>query len=103
MPAPLESWQAVPTLDFIPFDHYADPVWDSVRMNNISAHFVTAFLDLQLKGVVDNARYVDLVPNAADGVTVLDEAGQPTAEDTYWAGFAPRTAAGLRFETLSND
>ena len=101
MPAPLESWLPVPALDFIPFDHYADPVWDSVRMNNISAHFLTAFLDLHLKGLQDRSAYLDLVPNAADGVLALDDAGQPTAEDTYWEGFPARTAAGLRFETLA--
>ena len=29
----------------------------------------------------------------------LDDAGVPTEDHTYWQGFAPRTAAGLRFET----
>jgi predicted dienelactone hydrolase len=100
MPAPMESWQAVPTLDFVPFDHYADPVWDTVRMNNVSAHFLTAFLDLHLKGEREKAAYLDLLPVAAEGVVALDEDGQPTPEHSYWRGFDPRTAVGLRFETL---
>lgn len=51
IPAPLESWARVPWLDFAPFEHYADPVWDNVRMNNISQHYITGFLDRHLKGV----------------------------------------------------
>jgi len=101
MPPPPESWQPVPTLDFVPFDHYADPVWDSVRMNNISAHFLTAFLDLHVKGDAPMGDYLDLIPNAIDGVVALDDQGNPTPEHTYWQGFSPRTAVGLRFETLA--
>ncbi|MDM7968829.1 MAG: dienelactone hydrolase [Paracoccaceae bacterium] len=100
MPAPVESWQAVETLDFIPFDHYADPVWDTLRMNNIAQHFATAFMDLHLKGDSKKAAFLDLVPNAADGVVALNEDGTEKPEHSYWRGFAPRTAAGLRFETL---
>lgn len=100
IPAPLESWLPVDGLDFVPFDHYADPVWDTVRMNNITQHFVTAFLDIHLKGDVTRADYLRLIPNAGDGVEMRDESGAPIAGHTYWAGFAPRTAVGLRFETL---
>lgn len=100
MPAPVESWQAVEGLNFIPFDHYADPVWDTLRMNNIAQHFATGFLDLHLKGDAEKAAYFDLVPDAADGVVSLNEDGTPKEDHSYWAGFAPRTAAGLRFETL---
>lgn len=99
IPAPLEAWEPVPTLDFVPFDHYADAVWDSVRMNNITQHFATAFLDLHLKGDGDKARFLDLIPEAKEGVIALDDAGNPTEDHSYWDGFAPRTAIGLRFET----
>ena len=51
IPAPLESWAPVPGMDFVPFDHYADRVWDTVRMNNISQHYITGFLDRHLKGL----------------------------------------------------
>ncbi len=98
MPAPAESYEPVPTLDFVPFEHYADAVWDTTRMNNIAQHFATAFFDQHLKGA-DMAAYFDLVPNADDGVFALEESGEPKPEHSYWTGFQPRTAAGLRFET----
>ncbi|WP_282602291.1 alpha/beta fold hydrolase [Paracoccus sp. PARArs4] len=99
MPAPVESWQMSEKLGWAPFEHYADPVWDTVRMNNVLQHFSTAFLDLHLKG--DNAagEYLDLVPDAADGVWSADADGNPDEANTYWKGFANRTAKGLSFET----
>ncbi|WP_189002656.1 alpha/beta hydrolase family protein [Deinococcus roseus] len=54
MPAPLEAWA-----DPEDFRHYADPVWDTVRMNNILQHFATAFLALHLKGDQEMAAYLD--------------------------------------------
>ncbi len=99
MPAPEESWQPVETLDFVPFEHYADAVWNNVRMNNITQHFATAFMDLHLKDEAEKAAYFDLVPNSDDGVQSLNEDGTPKDDDTYWEGFPARTAKGLRFET----
>lgn len=101
MPAPEESWLPVDNLDFLPFEHYADAVWDTNRMNNIAQHFATAFLDLHLKDDSDKPGYFDLIERAADGVIAMDDDGKPTAEHTHWNGFAPRTAQGLVFETLS--
>ncbi len=100
IPAPAESWQRVETLDFVPFEHYADPVWDSVRMNNIGQHFVTAFLDLHLKQDEAKAGFLDLIPNGAEGVIALDAEGKTTEGHSYWTGFPARTAFGLTFETL---
>ncbi len=99
MPAPRESYAMSEALGWAPFEHYADAVWDNTRMNNISAHFVTAYLDLHLKGDTEKASYFDLQPNAADGVWAVDENGERGEEHTYWTGFPNRTAAGLRFET----
>jgi predicted dienelactone hydrolase len=82
-----------------PYDHYADAVWDNTRMNNIAQHFATAFMNTHLKADGEMAPYFDLVPNASDGVSALDDAGKPTPEHSYWEGFQPRTAVGLRFET----
>ncbi|WP_299679537.1 dienelactone hydrolase [uncultured Roseobacter sp.] len=100
IPAPQESWIPVEELDFVPFEHYSDPVWDTTRMNNIAQHFATAFFDLHLKGDLDKRAYLELVPNSGDGIIALDEDAQPTEDHTYWKGFAARTAEGLRFETL---
>ena len=97
MPAPQESYFFSETLGWSPFEHYADAVWDNVRMNNIAQHFVTAFLDAELKGA-DTGAYLDLVPVAEDGVWSMDE-GVMQDDHSYWRGFPNRTAAGLRFET----
>ena len=100
IPAPQESWIPVEELDFVPFEHYSDPVWDTTRMNNIAQHFATAFLALHLKGDLSKRPYLELVPNAEDGIIALDEEANPTEDHSYWAGFPARTARGLRFETL---
>ncbi|WP_372571668.1 alpha/beta hydrolase family protein [Ruegeria jejuensis] len=100
IPAPIESWQPSDKVAFTPFFHYGDAVWDTNRMNNITQHFVTAFLDLHLKGDEAKAAYLDLIPRAADGVVSLNDDGTPKDDHTYWTGFAPRTALGLTFETL---
>ena len=84
--------------DWPPFRHYADPVWDTVRMNNILDHFATAFFDIYLKGERDKQAYLDLVPNGRDGVYEVDKDGVPTAGYTYWKGFRQGTAVGLALE-----
>ena len=98
MPSPEEGYAINETLGWAPFEHYGDAVWDNVRMNNIAQHFVTAWVDQNLKGA-DMSAYFDLTPNAADGVWAVDDAGAPTQDNTYWTGFANRTAVGLTFES----
>ena len=97
--APAESYEPADGLDFVPFGHYADPVWDTARMNNIAQHFATAFFDLHLKGDATRRDYLNLVPRSEDGIAALNLTGVPGDDHTYWKGFPPRTAAGLRFET----
>ena len=99
-PSPAEGMAVDPALGWAPFEHYADAVWDTTRMNNIAQHFVTAWLDLHLRGETDRAAYLDLVPVAADGVWSVDDDGNPTEDHSYWPGFPNRTALGLRFEWL---
>lgn len=78
--------------------HYADPVWDTTRMNNILQHFVTAHLDRFLKGDVTRAAYFDVVPSGKDAVYALDRDGTPLPAHTYWKGFKRGTAVGLVME-----
>ena len=99
MPAPAESWKKSEKLGWAPFDHYADPVWDTVRMNNIAQHFVTAFLGKYLKEDEAMNAYLEVVPEAQSGVYAANEDGTFKPEHTYWKGFADRTAKGL---TLSH-
>ena len=89
IPAPIETWGTEA------FMHYADSVWNTVRMNNIAQHFATAFFDLQLKGDAEKGGYLELTQNADEGVYAVDDTGNPTAEHSYWQGFPERTAVGL--------
>ncbi|MEO0909770.1 MAG: dienelactone hydrolase, partial [Pseudomonadota bacterium] len=100
MPAPLESDKYDDDLKFNLSEHYADAVWDSVRMNNISQHFVTAWLNKYLRGDSDANTYLDLVPVSNDSVWAKYDDGTNKPEHTHWHGFPNRTAKGLRFETL---
>ena len=98
IPAPAEAYAYSATLRSFPFTHYADPVWDTTRMNNILTHFATAFLDLHLKGENAKRAYLDVVPDAKDAVYSVDREGRPDARHTYWKGFKARTAVGLKLE-----
>ncbi len=100
MPAPVESY-SLPADDdgWFPFGHYADAVWDTTKMNNVSQHFITAYLDLHLKGDTPKADYFDLIPIGNNAVWSVDDDGDFTEEHTYWKGFRPRSAFGLMFET----
>ncbi len=72
-------------------DHYTDPVWNSLRMNNIMDHFATAYFDYILKGDSAALEYLELLPNSNDGDW---NAG------TYWKGFQDGTARSLHLEHL---
>jgi len=73
------------------FQSYAEPVWDSRRINNINQHFVTAFLGIELKGQPLQG-YLDLPPLTADG-TIKPAPG-------LWQGFPKRAALGLEWRHL---
>ncbi len=100
MPAPAEADKVDADLGFNLAEHYNDAVWDSVRMNNISQHFVTAWLGHYLKGDETMAAYLDLTPTANDGVWAREDDGTNKPEHTHWHGFQNRTAKALRYEVL---
>ena len=100
MPAPAESYRDDEDLGFNVSGHYTDPVWNTARMNNISQHFVTAWLDQHLKGNEEAGEYLDLVENSNDGVWSMNEDGTPKEDHTYWKGFDENKAKGLRYEVL---
>ncbi|WP_299073332.1 dienelactone hydrolase [uncultured Paraglaciecola sp.] len=101
MPAPEESFRFDEALGFNVSEHYIDAVWDNVRMNNVSQHFATAWLDTHLKNSKEAEQYLALTPKSNDGVWAKDKEGKAKPEHSYWAGFENRTAKGLRFETLA--
>ena len=98
IPAPAESWPVSERLGWAPFAHYADPVWDTVRMNNIAQHFIAAFLERHLHGDAEAAAWFDLVEYAHDGVWAEEE-GERLPEHSYWQGFEQGSGLGLRMET----
>ncbi|WP_407495050.1 alpha/beta hydrolase family protein [Pseudooceanicola sp. MF1-13] len=81
-------------------DHYLDAVWDTTRMNNISQHFITAWLDWHLKDDTDKEAFLDLVPVANEGVWAANDDGTFKPEHTYWKGFDKGWGRGLRMEWL---
>ena len=81
IPAPVESHAHSDKLGWAPFLHYADPVWDTVRMNAVAQHFVAAFLDRHLKG-----------HSACDALLDPETALEPEA------GFGEGMQAGLTLE-----
>ena len=101
MPAPEESFVYDKALGFNISEHYTDAVWDTTRMNNISQHFVTAWLAKYLNNNAGMDTYLNLTVNSNDGVWSKDDKGQPKADHSHWAGFQKRTAKGLKLEKLT--
>ncbi len=100
MPAPAESFYFNEDKGFNISAHYTDAVWDTTRMNNIAQHFVTAWLDRELKGEDEKGAFLDLIESSNDGVWSMNEDGTAKEDHTYWAGFPEGTAKGLRYEVL---
>lgn len=73
------------------FMAYAEPVWDSRRINNINQHFISAFLGITLKAQ-PLEEYLALPPLPAGG-TVGPDPG-------LWKGFRKRSALGLEWRHL---
>lgn len=99
-PASLQS-------SFAGWTNFEEPVWRRDRILDINRHFITAFLDLQLRGQADRAVYLNpAVPRANDGVWTEPfgtpasgrYAQAPQGDITHWAGFQRRWAVGLRLE-----
>jgi dienelactone hydrolase len=86
---------------FSALEYFAEPVWRTDRLNAINQHFITAFLDLHLKGDTSKAAYLDLsTPMAGDGRWAGAPAPGATAAEGqpgYWRGFQRRWALGLEF------
>ena len=101
MPAPEESYYFSEDKGFNISEHYTDAVWDTARMNNIAQHFVTAWLDEQLKGDAGAGAYLELVENSNDGVWSMNEDGTEKEDHSYWKGFPEGTAKGLVYEVKS--
>jgi predicted dienelactone hydrolase len=85
-------------------DWFEDPVWRKDRITAINAHFITAFLDLYVKGDQSRAAYLNVpVTESAAGkwpagtAPVEYDAYSPGGADiTLWKGFQRNHASGLQ-------
>ncbi len=99
-----------PETHFQAYEYLNEPVWRSERINAINIHFITAFLDLNLKGDAAKAAYLNVpTPIAGDGdwpQAFGEQNGGRVAGDKeqhYWRGFQRRWALGLELRQHSVD
>ncbi|THF88901.1 dienelactone hydrolase [Deinococcus sp. KSM4-11] len=86
---------------FDDYMHYAEPAWDMGRLNNLNEHFVTAFLNLKLKGQAAAATYLNVPVQHSNDIKFSRNAdGTPKPDDTSWTGFKDRTARGIELYHL---
>ena len=98
-------------LDFAGRESFEEPVWRKERINAINQHFISAFLDLYLKG--DGSRRAYLHPSpvrSSEGEWPLKQgetagatfsAGTDAGGHAYWKGFQRRWAVGLQMHSAS--
>lgn len=91
--------------DFSTREYFAEPVWRAERLNAINQHFISAFLDLHLKGEAAKQGYLDVAPPiAGEGIWPLapfqNVGGNPASakEPGFWRGFQRRWALGLEMK-----
>lgn len=87
-------------------ERYEEPVWRRDRILSINRHFVTAFLDANLKGDRAHGAYLTVpTPDSAKAVWPLAQGASVGAQQAvpgdpatagYWPGFQRRWALGLR-------
>jgi pimeloyl-ACP methyl ester carboxylesterase len=83
-------------------DWFEDPVWRKSRVIGVSLHFITAFLDLHLRGEANKAAFLDISPRSSDALwarsTPYDARSPGPPGASVWKGFHRRHTAGLLFE-----
>ncbi len=88
--------------------YFREPVWRQERLNQVTTHFIVAFLNHTLKGKPDARSYLDVPTVDSDRgewpVRFGEEVGGMLAGDAqprYWRGFPRRWALGMRLERKS--
>jgi hypothetical protein len=84
---------------------FEEPVWRKDRITAINEHFITAFLDLYLKGDESKRTYLHVAPEKAnDGNWPLKQGetvgGKFSDGENYWKGFQRRWAVGLEMKCV---
>jgi predicted dienelactone hydrolase len=87
-------------MNFTTQEAFNEPVWHKDRITSINQHFISAFLDLTLKGDESRRPYLHLaMEKSNDGTWPLapgESAGAKFSDGaTYWKGFQRRWAVGL--------
>ena len=90
---------------------FDEPAWRKQRITSINQHFITAFLDLYLKGEQSKSEYLHVQPEKSnDGKwSVPDRApdkgefssGKDDKGNLFWRGFQRREAVGLEMSCRS--
>jgi predicted dienelactone hydrolase len=81
-------------------DWFEDPVWRKDRVTSITLHFITAFLDLHLKGDASRGAYFQVSNPESDSSSWSDpetryDAVSQGGSNTAWKGFVRNHQAGL--------
>jgi predicted dienelactone hydrolase len=91
--------------NFTTQEFFEEPVWRKDRITAINEHFITAFLDLYLKGDESKRAYLHVAPEKAnDGNWPLKQGeavgGKFSDGENYWKGFQRRWAVGLEMKCV---
>ncbi len=91
-----------PDMDFSTLEFFSEPVWRTERINQINQHFITAFLDMTLKGDTSRAAYLDVPTSEAAQSEWPSAPGEQlggtfasSGQPKNWRGFQRRWAMGL--------
>ena len=102
-PVTIPSDADFPTIEFL-----TDPVWRKERIEMINAHFIGAFLDLELKAEESKSIYLEVPTPFANQGKWPSSFGQTWGGVTagkdqpgYWRGFQRRWARGLELHHKS--
>lgn len=102
--------QGAPTAmqgSFAGWSSLEEPVWRRDRLMDLNRHFITAFLDLTLRGQAQRKLFLEPpVARSNEGQWPEPQgtpatgrlAGPPAGDITHWAGFQRRWAVGMRLE-----
>lgn len=94
--------------NFTTAEFLKEPVWRSDRLNAINQHFVTAFLDMTLKGDTSKADYLNVpTMNSNDSQWPVQFGEQLNGklagaeQSDHWRGFQRRWAVGLEMHRMA--
>jgi predicted dienelactone hydrolase len=98
-------------MPFSLIESFDEPAWRKDRITSINQHFITAFLDLYLKGDTAKSAYLHVQPEKSDdgkwhvSPSQRDNSAFSSGKDDqgnlFWKGFQRREALGLEMSCKS--